>query len=155
MHVRGWVLGPPFVNLYQLDPITLCNIQILIVLGNGSLLHEPGLALCRCWSFIFLDYLIQVGTSFEFGQIVLWSCTCMCTFKSADCVKHTYIAWYQVSFDNFALKMLFLFTELIEEAYYNKSKNPYHNSMHAADVCQAMHCYLQEEKVRIPPLTSI
>ncbi|XP_041484507.1 uncharacterized protein LOC121431091 isoform X2 [Lytechinus variegatus] len=38
--------------------------------------------------------------------------------------------------------------ELIEEAYYNKSKNPYHNSMHAADVCQAMHCYLQEEKLR-------
>ncbi|XP_072170208.1 uncharacterized protein [Diadema setosum] len=38
--------------------------------------------------------------------------------------------------------------DLIEEAYYAKSKNPYHNSMHAADVCQAMHCYLQEEKLR-------
>ncbi|XP_014230537.1 uncharacterized protein LOC106654913 isoform X3 [Trichogramma pretiosum] len=35
---------------------------------------------------------------------------------------------------------------LIEEGYH--STNPYHNSIHAADVTQAMHCFLQVEKIR-------
>lgn len=34
---------------------------------------------------------------------------------------------------------------LIEEGYH--ASNPYHNAVHAADVTQAMHCYLQEEKI--------
>lgn len=34
---------------------------------------------------------------------------------------------------------------LIEEGYH--SSNPYHNAVHAADVTQAMHCYLLENKV--------
>ncbi|XP_014209090.1 uncharacterized protein LOC106639820 isoform X2 [Copidosoma floridanum] len=38
-----------------------------------------------------------------------------------------------------------LFT-LIEEGYH--STNPYHNSIHAADVTQAMHCFLQVEQIR-------
>ncbi|XP_017881147.1 uncharacterized protein LOC108625558 [Ceratina calcarata] len=38
-----------------------------------------------------------------------------------------------------------LFT-FIEEGYH--STNPYHNSIHATDVTQAMHCFLQEEKIR-------
>ncbi|XP_046390180.1 cGMP-specific 3',5'-cyclic phosphodiesterase-like isoform X1 [Ischnura elegans] len=38
-----------------------------------------------------------------------------------------------------------LFT-LVEEGYH--STNPYHNAIHAADVTQAMHCFLQEEKIR-------
>ncbi|XP_044732480.1 calcium/calmodulin-dependent 3',5'-cyclic nucleotide phosphodiesterase 1C-like isoform X3 [Chrysoperla carnea] len=38
-----------------------------------------------------------------------------------------------------------LFT-LIEEGYH--SSNPYHNSIHATDVTQAMHCFLQEEKIK-------
>lgn len=37
-----------------------------------------------------------------------------------------------------------LFT-LIEEGYH--SSNPYHNSIHATDVTQAMHCFLQETKI--------
>lgn len=37
-----------------------------------------------------------------------------------------------------------LFT-LIEEGYH--STNPYHNSIHATDVTQAMHCFLQETKI--------
>lgn len=37
------------------------------------------------------------------------------------------------------------FPALIEEGYH--STNPYHNSIHATDVTQAMHCFLQEEKV--------
>ncbi|XP_042211395.1 uncharacterized protein LOC121858828 isoform X2 [Homarus americanus] len=35
---------------------------------------------------------------------------------------------------------------LIEDGYH--SSNPYHNAIHAADVTQAMHCYLQEDKIR-------
>ncbi|XP_018565805.1 uncharacterized protein LOC108906859 [Anoplophora glabripennis] len=38
-----------------------------------------------------------------------------------------------------------LFT-LIEEGYH--STNPYHNSIHATDVTQAMHCFLQEAKIK-------
>lgn len=33
---------------------------------------------------------------------------------------------------------------LVEEAYH---QNPYHNAVHAADVTQAMHCYILQEKV--------
>ena len=39
----------------------------------------------------------------------------------------------------------FLFTVLIENGYH--SNNPYHNALHAADVTQAMHCYLQLKQV--------
>ncbi|XP_076040307.1 uncharacterized protein LOC143024863 isoform X2 [Oratosquilla oratoria] len=35
---------------------------------------------------------------------------------------------------------------LIEDGYH--ANNPYHNAVHAADVTQAMHCYLQEERIR-------
>ncbi|XP_026826662.1 uncharacterized protein LOC105276337 isoform X4 [Ooceraea biroi] len=35
----------------------------------------------------------------------------------------------------------------IEEGYHGT--NPYHNSIHAADVTQAMHCFLQEKKIQI------
>ncbi|KAG6449166.1 hypothetical protein O3G_MSEX005893 [Manduca sexta] len=35
---------------------------------------------------------------------------------------------------------------LIEEGYH--STNPYHNSVHAADVTQAMHCFLQQKQIR-------
>lgn len=37
------------------------------------------------------------------------------------------------------------------EAAYHRH-NPYHNSVHAADVTQAMHCFLQENKVSISKL---
>lgn len=40
-----------------------------------------------------------------------------------------------------------IFTGLIEEGYH--STNPYHNAIHATDVTQAMHCFLQEDKVSI------
>jgi len=39
-----------------------------------------------------------------------------------------------------------LFT-LVEAGYH--STNPYHNSIHATDVTQAMHCFLQEEKIKM------
>lgn len=41
--------------------------------------------------------------------------------------------------------ILNVISALIEEGYH--STNPYHNSIHATDVTQAMHCFLQEEKV--------
>ncbi|XP_026742380.1 uncharacterized protein LOC113504323 isoform X2 [Trichoplusia ni] len=44
-----------------------------------------------------------------------------------------------------AAKAWKLFT-LIEEGYI--STNPYHNSIHAADVTQAMHCFLQQKQIR-------
>lgn len=34
---------------------------------------------------------------------------------------------------------------MIEDGYH--STNPYHNAVHATDVCQAMHCFLQQTKV--------
>lgn len=55
--------------------------------------------------------------------------------------------WYGL-LDHFRLDVVRvwkLFT-LIEEGYH--STNPYHNSIHATDVTQAMHCFLQEEKIR-------
>lgn len=36
-------------------------------------------------------------------------------------------------------------TDLLEKGYHDT--NPYHNSVHAADVTQAMHCFLQETKI--------
>lgn len=35
---------------------------------------------------------------------------------------------------------------LLEFGYH--SSNPYHNSVHAADVTQAMHCFMQEDRIR-------
>ncbi|XP_050312092.1 cAMP-specific 3',5'-cyclic phosphodiesterase 4A-like isoform X2 [Anthonomus grandis grandis] len=55
--------------------------------------------------------------------------------------------WYGL-LDHFHLDVVRvwkLFT-LIEEGYH--STNPYHNSIHATDVTQAMHCFLQEEQIR-------
>ncbi|KAL4717691.1 hypothetical protein ACJJTC_000840 [Scirpophaga incertulas] len=44
-----------------------------------------------------------------------------------------------------AAKIWKLFS-MIEEGYH--STNPYHNSIHAADVTQAMHCFLQQKQIR-------
>ncbi|XP_068617682.1 uncharacterized protein [Battus philenor] len=43
-----------------------------------------------------------------------------------------------------ATKLWKLFS-LIEEGYH--SSNPYHNAVHAADVTQAMHCFLQQKQI--------
>ncbi|XP_070556456.1 uncharacterized protein [Ptychodera flava] len=52
------------------------------------------------------------------------------------------------------MKLLKCFA-LIEEGYH--SQNPYHNAIHAADVTQAMHCYLQENQLSgiITPLETL
>ncbi|XP_023713018.1 uncharacterized protein LOC111867414 isoform X3 [Cryptotermes secundus] len=56
--------------------------------------------------------------------------------------------WYGLM-DHFNLDVVRvwkLFT-LVEAGYH--STNPYHNSVHATDVTQAMHCFLQEEKIKV------
>lgn len=43
---------------------------------------------------------------------------------------------------------------MVQEDYH--SQNPYHNAVHAADVTQAMYCYLKEPKVmRYTPFVSL
>lgn len=39
----------------------------------------------------------------------------------------------------------FPFVAIIEDGYH--WRNPYHNAVHAADVTQAMHCFLQESMI--------
>ncbi|XP_040206416.1 cAMP-specific 3',5'-cyclic phosphodiesterase 7B isoform X1 [Rana temporaria] len=48
---------------------------------------------------------------------------------------------------HFQLDMVKLhrFLVMVQEDYHNQ--NPYHNAVHAADVTQAMHCYLKEPKL--------
>ncbi|XP_078700678.1 high affinity 3',5'-cyclic-AMP phosphodiesterase 7A-like isoform X1 [Branchiostoma floridae x Branchiostoma belcheri] len=52
---------------------------------------------------------------------------------------------------NLDIVKLTQFLSLVEENYNN---NPYHNALHAADVTQAMHCFLRERKLgaRLTPL---
>lgn len=38
------------------------------------------------------------------------------------------------------------FFDLVEQGYH--ASNPYHNGVHASDVTQAMHCFLQEEEIK-------
>ncbi|KYN07640.1 High affinity cAMP-specific 3',5'-cyclic phosphodiesterase 7A [Cyphomyrmex costatus] len=54
---------------------------------------------------------------------------------------HCYGLFQYFSLDVVTVWKLFAF---IEEGYH--STNPYHNSIHATDVTQAMHCFLQEKK---------
>ncbi|BET00048.1 cAMP-specific 3,5-cyclic phosphodiesterase [Nesidiocoris tenuis] len=55
--------------------------------------------------------------------------------------------WYGLM-DHFNLDVvrIWKFFSLVEEGYH--STNPYHNAIHATDVTQAMHCFLQEKKIR-------
>uniref|UniRef100_A0A8D8BKZ5 Phosphodiesterase n=2 Tax=Culex pipiens TaxID=7175 RepID=A0A8D8BKZ5_CULPI len=54
--------------------------------------------------------------------------------------------WYGL-LDHFNLDVVRVWKlfSLIEEGYH--STNPYHNSIHATDVTQAMHCFLQERRI--------
>uniref|UniRef100_A0A8D8SCE0 Phosphodiesterase n=2 Tax=Cacopsylla melanoneura TaxID=428564 RepID=A0A8D8SCE0_9HEMI len=55
--------------------------------------------------------------------------------------------WYGLM-EHFSLDVVRVWKlfSLIEEGYHGT--NPYHNSIHATDVTQAMHCFLQEEKIK-------
>ncbi|XP_011871096.1 PREDICTED: uncharacterized protein LOC105563801 [Vollenhovia emeryi] len=56
---------------------------------------------------------------------------------------HWYGLFQYFNLDVVTVWKLFAF---IEEGYH--STNPYHNSIHATDVTQAMHCFLQEKKIK-------
>lgn len=62
-------------------------------------------------------------------------------------VSNKHIKWYlkKVLF-HLNLDISYFPTVMVQEDYH--SQNPYHNAVHAADVTQAMHCYLKEPKVR-------
>lgn len=55
---------------------------------------------------------------------------------------HKYGLIHHFKFDTVTVWKCF---SLIEDGYH--ASNPYHNAIHAADVTQAMHCYLQERKI--------
>lgn len=55
---------------------------------------------------------------------------------------HKYGLIHHFKFDTVTVWKCF---SLIEEGYH--VTNPYHNAIHAADVTQAMHCYLQEKEI--------
>ena len=48
---------------------------------------------------------------------------------------------------------LWRFLVMVQEDYH--SHNPYHNGVHAADVTQAMYCYMREPAVRGTPCLSL
>lgn len=48
---------------------------------------------------------------------------------------------------------LWRFLVMVQEDYH--SDNPYHNAVHAADVTQAMYCFIREPKVRLRKLLSL
>ncbi|KAG0728422.1 cAMP-specific 3',5'-cyclic phosphodiesterase 7B [Chionoecetes opilio] len=58
-------------------------------------------------------------------------------------LMHQYGLIHHYKFDTVTVWKCF---SLIEDGYH--ASNPYHNAIHAADVTQAMHCYLQEQKIQ-------
>lgn len=70
----------------------------------------------------------------------------LCTGRSLPVLCVHLFHWYGL-LDHFHLDVVRLWKlfSLIEEGYH--STNPYHNSIHATDVTQAMHCFLQESAI--------
>ncbi|XP_052752690.1 dual specificity calcium/calmodulin-dependent 3',5'-cyclic nucleotide phosphodiesterase 1C-like isoform X2 [Galleria mellonella] len=59
---------------------------------------------------------------------------------------HLFHIYGLISYFNLDAAKAWKLFSLIEEGYH--STNPYHNSIHAADVTQAMHCFLQQKQIR-------
>ncbi|XP_049884844.1 uncharacterized protein LOC126379898 isoform X2 [Pectinophora gossypiella] len=59
---------------------------------------------------------------------------------------HLFHIYGLISYFNLDAAKAWKLFSLIEEGYH--STNPYHNSVHAADVTQAMHCFLQQKQIR-------
>lgn len=58
---------------------------------------------------------------------------------------HLFNVYGLIDFFRLDIVRLWKLFKLIEDGYH--STNPYHNSIHATDVTQAMHCFLQEKKI--------
>lgn len=74
---------------------------------------------------------------------------------SGECIIVAIFVFVHASCSQLNLRSFFFFFDavMIQEDYH--SQNPYHNAVHAADVTQAMHCYLKEPKVRCWHLQSV
>ncbi|XP_067931946.1 high affinity 3',5'-cyclic-AMP phosphodiesterase 7A-like [Watersipora subatra] len=79
-----------------------------------------------------------------------WSFDVFCLNESSDGrpLFHMILKLFQKHnlMQEFGLDIVKLmkFARLVEEGYHD---NPYHNAIHAADVAQAMHCYIMQEKI--------
>ncbi|KAK7068669.1 cAMP-specific 3',5'-cyclic phosphodiesterase 7B [Halocaridina rubra] len=99
-----------------------------------------------------LDDLYHGPTKCVLSQVGVWNfnafaldSVCGGRPVSVLCVYllHKYGLIQHFNFDTVTVWKCF---SLIEDGYH--ASNPYHNAIHAADVTQAMHCYLQEEKIQ-------
>lgn len=70
---------------------------------------------------------------------------------SGNCDYHSFLLVHAAHLQLRAGGLSFV-AVMIQEDYH--SQNPYHNAVHAADVTQAMHCYLREPKVRGADMTA-
>ncbi|XP_059178402.1 high affinity cAMP-specific 3',5'-cyclic phosphodiesterase 7A-like isoform X2 [Physella acuta] len=58
---------------------------------------------------------------------------------------HLFETYHFISHFQLDVLRLIHFLSLVEDNYHES--NPYHNAVHAADVTQSMHCYLQEKEI--------
>lgn len=100
--------------------------------------------------FLFLyrnaSWLVTKNNFFVFLILFLYF-PCIFTGHSLPvlCV-HLFNVYGLIDFFRLDIVRLWKLFKLIEDGYH--STNPYHNSIHATDVTQAMHCFLQEKKIR-------
>ena len=74
--------------------------------------------------------------------------TRLCNYVTIGADKHTVLCLRNetlIIFSIFVSRLLQCTVGMTEQAYH--SENPYHNSLHAADVLQALHSVCQEPKV--------
>ncbi|XP_071548260.1 uncharacterized protein [Panulirus ornatus] len=114
--------------------------------------HKPPTRQMEKHHRALLDDLYHGPTQCVLSQVGVWGfnafaldSVCGGRPVSVLCVYllHKYGLIQHFNFDTVTVWKCF---SLIEDGYH--ASNPYHNAIHAADVTQAMHCYLQEEKIR-------
>ncbi|XP_076367981.1 high affinity 3',5'-cyclic-AMP phosphodiesterase 7A-like [Tachypleus tridentatus] len=109
--------------------VTKPEIQHLDVVdsSNGGVIQY---LLAACWKWNFSVFSLDVATGGRSVSVLLLH------------LFHEYGLIKEFRLD--ALKILHCFT-LVENGYHRD--NPYHNAVHAADVTQALHCFLQEKTI--------
>ncbi|XP_014247761.1 high affinity cAMP-specific 3',5'-cyclic phosphodiesterase 7A-like isoform X2 [Cimex lectularius] len=128
---RGWKTGK-FLTIHKrrrrrLTTRSLHDTALLDDLHHG----QVQCVLDRVWKWPFNAFTLDTATGGRSLPVL-----CVHLFH-----------WYGL-IDHFNLDVvrIWKFFSLVEEGYH--STNPYHNAIHATDVTQAMHCFLQEEKIR-------
>ncbi|XP_022243200.1 cAMP-specific 3',5'-cyclic phosphodiesterase 7B-like [Limulus polyphemus] len=109
--------------------VTKPEVQHLDVVdsANGGVIQY---LLAACWKWNFSVFSLDVATGGRSVSVLLLH------------LFHEYGFIKEFRLD--ALKILHCFT-LVENGYHRD--NPYHNAVHAADVTQALHCFLQEKTI--------